>query len=72
MPTYEVKVVGQIVKTYTIDSDKFVNDLIDNGSWDENDTYNFDNDAAKDIAIDMLADEYEFDLMEVLECKEII
>jgi hypothetical protein len=72
MPTYEVKVVGQIVKTYTIDSDKFVNDLIDNGSWDENDTYNFDNDAAKDIAIDMLADEYDFDLLEVLECKEIV
>jgi hypothetical protein len=72
MPTYEVKVVGKIVKTYTIDSDKFVNDLIDNGGWDENDIYIFDNDTAKDIAIDMLAEEYDFDLFEVLECKEII
>ena len=72
MATYEVKVVGQIIKTYTIDSDRFVNDLIDNGSYDENDTYDFDDNTAKDIAIDMLANEYEFDLMEILECKEIV
>jgi hypothetical protein len=64
--TYEVKVVGQVVKVFTIDSNK----LIDEGDWDEgDDTFNEDN--AKDIAIDKLVDEYEFDLTEVLECKEI-
>jgi hypothetical protein len=64
--TYEVKVVGQVVKVFTIDSNK----LIDEGDWDEgDDTFNEDN--ANDIAIDKLVDEYEFDLTEVLECKEI-
>jgi hypothetical protein len=67
MPTYEVKVVGQVVKVFTIDSEK----LIDEGNWDEgDDTFNEDN--AKDMAIDKLADEYDFDLLEVLECKEIV
>jgi hypothetical protein len=64
--TYEVKVVGQVVKVFTIDSNK----LIDEGDWDEGDD-TFNEDTAKDMAIDKLADEYEFDLTEVLECKEI-
>jgi hypothetical protein len=64
--TYEVKVVGQVVKVFTIDSNK----LIDEGDWDEGDD-TFNEDSAKDMAIDKLADEYEFDLTEVLECKEI-
>ena len=67
MPTYEVKVIGQVVKVFTIDSDK----LIDEGNWDEGDD-TFNEDIAKDMAIDKLADEYEFDLIEVLEYKEII
>jgi hypothetical protein len=67
MQTYEVKVVGQIVKVFTISGD----DLVSKGNWDEgDDTFNDDN--AKDMAIDMLANEYEFDLIEVLDCKEII
>jgi len=64
MPTYDVKVVGQIVKVFTIDSNK----LIDEGNWDEDDD-TFNEGVAKDIATDKLADEYEFDLIEVLECK---
>ncbi len=67
MPTYEVKVIGQVVKVFTIDSNK----LIDEGNWDEDDD-TFNEDIAKDMAIDKLADEYEFDLMEVLECREIV
>ena len=67
MPTYEVKVLGQVVKVFTIDSNK----LIDEGNWDEDDD-TFNEDIAKDMAIDKLADEYEFDLMEVLECREIV
>jgi hypothetical protein len=67
MPTYEVKVIGQVVKVFTIDSNK----LIDEGNWDEGDD-TFNEDIAKDMAIDKLADEYEFDLMEVLECMEIV
>ena len=67
LKTYEVKVVGQIVKVFTISGEK----LIDEGNWDEgDDTFNEDN--AKDMAIDKLADEYEFDLIEVLECREIV
>ena len=66
MATYEVKVVGQVVKVFTIDSNK----LIDEGNWDEGDD-TFNEEIAKDMAIDKLADEYEFDLTEVLECKEI-
>jgi hypothetical protein len=64
---YDVKVVGQVVKVFTIDSDK----LIDEGNWDEDDD-TFNEEIAKDIAVDKLADEYEFDLIEVLEFKEII
>jgi hypothetical protein len=67
LATYEVKVIGQAVKIFTIDSDK----LIDEGNWDEGDD-TFNEDIAKDMAIDKLADEYEFDLIEVLEYKEII
>ncbi len=67
MATYEVKVIGQSVKIFTIDSDK----LIDEGNWDEGDD-TFNEDIAKDMAIDKLADEYEFDLIEVLEYKEIV
>ncbi len=67
MATYEVKVVGQAVKVFTIDSNK----LIDEGNWDEGDD-TFNEDIAKDMAIDKLADEYEFDLIEVLEYKEIV
>jgi hypothetical protein len=68
MPTYEVKVIGQVVKVFTIDSNK----SIDEGNWDEDDEDTFNDDTAKDLAIDKLADEYEFDLMEVLECREIV
>ena len=67
MAKYEVKVVGQAVKVFTIDSDK----LIDEGNWDEGDD-TFNEEIAKDLAIDKLADEYEFDLIEVLEYKEIL
>ena len=67
MAKYEVKVVGQVVKVFTIDSDK----LIDEGNWDEGDD-TFNEDIAKDMAIDKLADEYEFDLIEVLEYKETL
>jgi hypothetical protein len=67
LATYEVKVVGQAVKVFTIDSNK----LIDEGNWDEGDD-TFNEDTAKDMAIDKLADEYEFDLIEVLEYKEIV
>ena len=67
MATYEVKVVGQAVKVFTIDSNK----LIDEGNWDEGDD-TFNEDIAKDMAMDKLADEYEFDLIEVLEYKEIV
>ena len=67
MAKYEVKVVGQVVKVFTIDSDKLINE----GNWDEGDD-TFNEDIAKDMAIDKLADEYEFDLIEVLEYKEIV
>ena len=67
MAKYEVKVVGQVVKVFTIDSDKLINE----GNWDEGDD-TFNEDIAKDMAMDKLADEYEFDLIEVLEYKEIV
>ena len=67
MAKYEVKVVGQVVKVFTIDSDKLINE----GNWDEGDD-TFNEDIAKDMAIDKLADEYEIDLIEVLEYKETL
>ena len=47
LKTYEVKVVGQIVKVFTISGEK----LIDEGNWDEGDD-TFNEDTAKDMAID--------------------
>ena len=52
MPTYEVKVIGQVVKVFTIDSDK----LIDEGNWDEgDDTFNEDIAKVRNEALDNLA-----------------